>query len=165
LNYFSQKLGFQYDHQGELARQGNVHENLLLKLKSLAFYKQNPPKSLGIEWVNTEVFPLLKTLDTKDALATFTEHAALQIAHILNRNELKSVFITGGGVYNWYLIEKIKSKTSCEIIIPSDEEIQFKEALIFAFMGVLRMQNQINVLSSATGSEKDHCSGIWLDVI
>ena len=67
---------------------------------------------------------------------------------------------TGGGTYNTFLVERIKSKTEAEIIIPEKKIIDFKEALIFAFMGVLRMTNENNVLSSATGSSHDHCSGI-----
>ena len=93
-------------------------------------------------------------------LATFTEHAAVQIANIFNQYQIKKVLFTGGGTCNSYLIERIKSKTQTEIIIPDKELIDFKEALIFAFMGVLRMQNENNVLSSATGSSHDHCSGI-----
>jgi len=69
------------------------------------------------------------------------------------------VFITGGGAYNDYLINAINSKTNCEIIIPSNNIIEFKEALIFAFLGVLRYLNINNCYSSVTGASKDHCSG------
>jgi anhydro-N-acetylmuramic acid kinase len=115
---------------------------------------------LGIEWCNENIFPLFKNIETIDVLATFTEHAAHQISKTFNENQLKNVLITGGGTYNQYLIEKIKAKTTAEIIIPEKEIIEYKEALIFAFMGVLRLNNEINVLSSATGSSQDHSSGI-----
>ena len=93
-------------------------------------------------------------------LGTFTEDASVQISKVLNENQLKKVLFTGGGTYNSFLTEKIRSKTDAEIIIPEKDIIDYKEALIFAFMGVLTVNNEINVLASATGSSNDHCSGI-----
>lgn len=160
LNQLAQKFNKNFDKNGDLAKQGIVNDELLLKLNSLDFYKQPHPKSLGIEWCNENIFPLFKDIQTLDLLATFTEHAAQEISNIFNENRLKNVLFTGGGVYNHYLIEKIKAKTNTEIIIPEKEIIEYKEALIFAFMGVLRLNNEINVLASATGSSHDHSSGI-----
>ena len=113
-----------------------------------------------MEWVSKNILPKFKDINSSTILATFTEHVAIQISNIFNQHQLKNVLFTGGGTYNSYLVERIKSKTDTEIIIPEKELIDFKEALIFAFMGVLRMTNQNNVLSSATGSSHDHCSGI-----
>lgn len=160
LNKISQQLGKSFDENGDSARKGSVDSNLLEKLNNLEFYHHQHPKSLGIEFCNHYIFPLLENVDSLTALATFTEHAAIQIFKILNKNRLKKVLFTGGGTYNSYLIEKIKYNTSCEIIIPDKSIIDFKEALIFAFMGVLRINNEVNVLSSATGSLQDHSSGI-----
>lgn len=160
LNKISQDLGKNFDENGDLARTGKVDSNLLEKLNNLEFYNQQHPKSLGIEFCNQHIFPLLENVDSLTALATFTEHSTFQISKIFNENQLKKALFTGGGTYNSYLIEKIQSKTSAEIIIPEKTIIDFKEALIFAFMGVLRMNNEINVLSSATGSSSDHSSGI-----
>lgn len=160
LNKLVQQFNKNFDENGDLARSGNINGNLLSQLNSLEFYQQSYPKSLGIEWCNENVFPLFENLETIDVLATFTEHVSLQISKILNETQLKNVLFTGGGTYNQYLIEKIKAKTNTEIIIPEKEIIEYKEALIFAFMGVLRLNNEINVLSSATGSSHDHSSGI-----
>lgn len=160
LNKLAQNFNQNFDVNGDLAKQGKIDTELLSKLHSLDFYSQSHPKSLGIEWCNENIFPLFEGLDSKDILATFTEHAAEQISKIFNQYQLKNVLFTGGGTYNSYLIEKIKEKTNSEIIIPEKEIIDFKEALIFAFMGVLRINNEINVLSSATGSSSDHSSGI-----
>ena len=160
LNKLAQNFDQNFDKNGDLAKQGKIDTELLNKLNSLDFYTQSHPKSLGIEWCNEHIFPSFEGLDSKDILATFTEHAAIQISTIFNQYQLKKVLFTGGGTYNSYLIEKIKQKTSSEIIIPENELINFKEALIFAFMGVLRINNEVNVLSSATGSSHDHSSGI-----
>lgn len=160
LNDLALKLGKKFDDNGDLARTGLIDYELLDQLNQLKFYQEKAPKSLGIEWINEQVLPLIKTQKTEDLLASFTEHSAVQIAKILDEFDVKNIFITGGGTYNNYLIEKIKAKTKTEIQIPKKEIIEYKEALIFAFMGVLRSLNINNVLSTATGSQNDHCSGL-----
>ncbi len=160
LNALAQPFNKSFDENGDLARAGKVNETLLNELNSLAFYRQSPPKSLGIEWCNENIFPLFKNIEEQDLLATFTEHASVQISKVLNENRLQKILFTGGGTYNTYLIEKIKSTTNAEIIIPEKDLIDYKEALIFAFMGVLRLNDEINILASATGSSRDHCSGV-----
>lgn len=160
LNKLAQQSGESFDKNGDLARSGTVHQELLSKLNSLDFYRQSHPKSLGIEWCSENIFPLFENITETDLLATFTEHAAQQISKAINENNLRNVLFTGGGTYNTYLIEKIRAKTQAEIVIPEKVLIDYKEALIFALMGVLRLNNQINILSSATGSSHDHSSGI-----
>lgn len=160
LNKLAQKFNKNFDENGDLARTGKINEDLLSKLNSLDFYSQSHPKSLGIEWCNENIFPLFENIENMDVMATFTEHAAEQISKVFNNYQLKRVLFTGGGTYNQYLTEKIKAKANTEIVIPEKEIIDFKEALIFAFMGVLRYNNEINVLCSATGSLQDHSSGI-----
>ncbi|PWN72383.1 anhydro-N-acetylmuramic acid kinase [Chryseobacterium phosphatilyticum] len=160
LNALAQQLGESFDKNGDMARKGTINHSLLEQLNLLDFYQQPYPKSLGIEWCNRHVFPLLENTAPLDSLATFTEHVAQQISKVINENKIKNILFTGGGAYNSYLIDKIKAKTESQIIIPEKDIVEHKEALIFAFMGVLRMNNEINVLSSATGSISDHCSGM-----
>ncbi|MGL6037300.1 anhydro-N-acetylmuramic acid kinase [Soonwooa sp.] len=162
LNYFAKKQGQNFDKDGELAKQGTVDSELLMKLNNIEFYQLSEPKSLGYEWVESHVMPLLKDFSDLEILATFTEHAAKQIAINLNQNNIKKALFTGGGSHNTYLIEKIKTKTKTQIIIPNKEIIDYKEALIFAFMAVLKTNGDINILSSVTGSSHDHSSGIFL---
>ncbi|MBO9690209.1 anhydro-N-acetylmuramic acid kinase [Chryseobacterium sp.] len=162
LNHLAQKLNKNFDEHGELARKGKIDLTLLNRLNALDFYHLSHPKSLGIEWCNEHIFSALHKTETLDALATFTEHAAQQIANVINTNHIKDILITGGGAYNTFLIEKIRAKTKAKVIIPAKDIIDYKEALIFAFMGVLKMNNEINVLSSATGSYADHCSGVMV---
>lgn len=49
----------EYDDDGVVARQGSVIEELLKKLNELDFYNVQPPKSLGREWVQEVVLPML----------------------------------------------------------------------------------------------------------
>lgn len=157
LNYLANQLGMLFDDKGCLASKGKVDMALLNTLNSIPYYKNEEHKSLGKEWVRKNIFPLLEYtyLTTEDLSATYTEHIATQIAkHIKGK-----CLITGGGAYNDFLIKSIKQKTDSDIYIPDKKTIDFKEALIFALLGVKRMRKEINCLSSVTGAIKDSCSG------
>ena len=161
LNHYINKLGFEYDNKGQLAAKGIVNKELLDKLNALSFYSQTYPKSLGLEWVKEVVLPLIDSfkLDVKDILRTFVAHIAHQITNEVNKKQESKILVTGGGVYNSFLITEIKKLTSNTISLPEPKLIEYKEALIFGLLGVLRMRNEINCLSSVTGAKQDHCSG------
>ncbi len=162
LNFYASELGFPYDDAGNLAKSGNVNQDLLKQLNDLEFYALPYPKSLGMEFVNAKIFPLINSfsIDEKDKLCTFVEHIAIQIANICSKPNAK-LFITGGGAYNRFLIERLRNYLpTTKVIIPDDKTIQFKEALIFGFLGVLRLRDEINVLSSVTGASKNHSTGV-----
>lgn len=161
LNLLSQKLGFDFDRDGVLAKSGTIDNPLLAKLNRLDYYQQAPPKSLGAEWVNKNVGPLLQesSLGTIDLLATFTQHIAEQLAHTINSNGLKTVLVTGGGTLNRFLIQRLEELTQANLNTTENELIDFKEVLVFALLGVLKYSGQNNVLASVTGAIHDHCSG------
>jgi anhydro-N-acetylmuramic acid kinase len=162
LNFYANQLGFDYDDKGEIAKGGNMDANLLNQLNALDFYSKSYPKSLGFEYVKETILPLMESFEIsiEDKLRTFTEHIGVQIAFAL---PIKSgaMLITGGGAYNDFLIEFLREKLpKMEIIIPEPKILEFKEALIFGLLGVLKLRNEINVLSSVTGAKHDHSSGI-----
>jgi anhydro-N-acetylmuramic acid kinase len=161
LNFYANQLGLDYDDKGRISRTGICNEDLLQELNALDFYQKKHPKSLGFEFVKETVLPIIEkySIPIEDKLHTFTEHVALQIALALpNKNE--SLFITGGGAYNDFLIERIQYHLpKMKIIIPGAKILEFKEALIFGLLGVLKLRGEINVLSSVTGAKKDHSSG------
>nr|WP_165499064.1 anhydro-N-acetylmuramic acid kinase [Gramella sp. KN1008] len=161
LNYFMRKLDKDYDEDGKLARTGEVDEELLKTLDSLGFYKKKPPKSLGIEWVNSEIIPLIekRDLEIPNILKTYSVHVARQIAMCLDNDPQSKVLLTGGGTFNTFLIEEVRSRSKCDFIVPERQLIDFKEALIFALLGVLKLRGEINVLHSVTGARMDHSSG------
>ena len=164
LNYLVQEeLDMNYDENGDLAKSGQVIPDLLEKLNVLPFYDLSPPKSLGIEWMNENIFPLLRDFKKsrlEDRLATLVEHEVVQVAEILNQENIKEVLITGGGTNNLFWIERLKLLSKAEIVIPSKEIVEFKEALIFALLGYLRVNHETNILSSVTGAVSDSCGGI-----
>ncbi len=160
LNRYAEKLGKDFDQDGNWARSGSVNSKLLEKLNALPFYSETPPKSLGLEWVNKNIFPILDDVNSssKDILRTFTEHIAIQLANQFS--EGASVLITGGGVYNSFLIERLKNLSAVTVIVPSSKLIEYKEALIFGLLGILKMRGEVNCLASVTGAKSNHSSGI-----
>lgn len=159
LNFYAEKLGKPYDEGGEIAASGTLEKVLLEKLNSIEFYDYAPPKSLGLEWVQQHIFPKLEAsgLVSEDILTTFTEHVAMQLASQFSKSA--SVFVTGGGTYNDYLLSRVKFYQELVLVMPSEEIIEFKEALIFGLLGVLKLRNEVNCLASVTGATKDHSSG------
>ncbi len=166
LNEYASRLGFAFDRDGEIARNAKVNQNLLKELNALNFYQQKPPKSLGIEWVNSVIFPILEKSEStsEEIIATFTEHVAVQLSENIRHHSSQKVLVTGGGAFNTYLIELLQQKTKAQIILPQKNLIEFKEALIFGFLGVLRLDNEVNVLASVTGASKNHSSGKIFEV-
>ncbi|MEJ0081215.1 MAG: anhydro-N-acetylmuramic acid kinase [Puia sp.] len=139
-----------YDDKGSLAAAGNINVDLLDKLNGLNYYNQSYPKSLSNEFGLNEIYPLIvhAHLSIPDALATYVEHIAIQISKSLiplkqtfSGKEEFSLFITGGGAHNQFLIDSLNNKVSpagIKCVIPSENLVDYKEALIIALMGALR---------------------------
>ncbi len=162
LNQLSQREGKDYDKDGMMARSGKLIQDLFDLVNQLEYYQKEAPKSLGREWVDANILPLLDQYMAapSDLLATWTHHVAYQVSRSVNAGTGGRMLVTGGGAMNAYLVELIRSMARLEIIIPDVNLIHFKEALIFAFLGVLRWRNEINCLSSVTGAKKDSSSGV-----
>lgn len=164
LNHLSGELGKEFDRGGQMAAKGKIHSGLLSNLNKLSFYAARPPKSLGREWVETIFFPALDpfNIPLRDKLRTVVEHIAIQVAAAANTalpKKSTSLLITGGGAYNKFLVERITFHTRSKVILPDDRTIQFKEAMAFALLGMLRMRGEINILKSVTGAKKDSSGG------
>ena len=161
LNALANQLDLPYDEEGKLASMGKCNEELLSQLNELDYYKNSSPKSLGKEWVNQHISPLVAAYDlsVNDFLATFTEHISIQISIVINSISTSKILVTGGGAHNVFLIKKIQEKTKSKLIIPDSKMVDYKEALIFALLGVLRLTQQNNVLKEVTGAERNNMGG------
>lgn len=178
LNLVAQKEGKEYDAGGAMAASGIAQEELLEKLNSLPYYSQPFPKSLANDFGTDEVYPLIASykLSSKDELRTMVEHIVVQIKkeinnfHQANNSELQTpnfkLLVTGGGAFNTFLIQRLSEELKAlnvEVIVPDEKLVQYKEALIMAFIGVLRWRQEYNVLSSVTGAERDSIGGaVWI---
>ncbi|MGL2967337.1 anhydro-N-acetylmuramic acid kinase [Flavobacterium sp. XGLA_31] len=161
LNYYAHEAGLPYDDKGQMARSGKTDLNLLEELDALSYYQKPYPKSLGFEFVKTRILPLIESypLSREDKMHTFVRHIAKQTALALPDRSGK-LLITGGGAYNTFLLDCLKDYLpSMTLVVPDSKTIEYKEALIFALLGVLKLRKQINVLSSVTGAQHDHSSG------
>lgn len=161
LNYISAKLGLDFDNEGSIGRKGKPVELLLQKLNALDYYNEEPPKSLGKEWLDKNFIPLLDADNSilEDKLSTIYKHIAFQIATVIRKYNLKNVFITGGGAHNSFLIQLLQENLQTRIIIPDKKTIDYKEAIVFAFLGLLRIQNEVNCYASVTGAQNNSICG------
>ena len=161
MNYYVKKMNIMFDNKGEIAKSGKINQSLLEQLNDLEFYSTKPPKSLGLEWVMEHIFPLIEEyrLPTSDILRTFIEHVAIQINRSTKHKSKASILFTGGGVFNSFLMERISTHTTHKVVVPDNDIIEYKEALIFGLLGVLKLRNEVNCLSSVTGAKHDHSSG------
>lgn len=161
LNELAQELGLAFDKDGGIARENKVNQELLQKLNDLPYFKMSAPKSLGIEWVQDQIHPILQSanLSISDQIATLTELAAFQLSNVIKTYNLENILITGGGAFNLFLMERIQALSGVKIEPATPLLIESKEALIFALLGYLRWYEQPNVLSVVTGAKRDTVSG------
>ena len=167
LNELAQRLGKEYDKGGSIAQSGQFIPYLFDELNDLDYFKLPAPKSLDKAWYFGQMQPLFDrgSYSTEDLLNTCCEHIGYQIAQSINSSKSDSkrseVLVTGGGAYNRFLLSRIEKylDPSYKLVIPEPYLIEYKEAIIFALMGWLRVHSKINVLSSATGATKDTSSG------
>lgn len=164
IDRYCRSIGLTMDRDGEIASRGAVKADVLDRLNALDYYHRPAPKSLAREWVEANVFPLLdgSGLAMEDLLRTYYEHCAMQFAKAALPG--KTVLVTGGGAWNKFLIQRMRALSACEIIVPSKEIVEFKEALIFAFLGVLYMYDNPSCLKSVTGAAKDNIGGMLFKV-
>lgn len=164
MNKVARQAGLLFDEDGLLAREGTVNEEMLKQLDALPYYQLTSSKSLGIEWVEQTFWPVISafTITIEDLMATLNYHISGQITAIIKANQLNKVLVTGGGAFNKTMIAQIETSSDIKITPANSSIINYKEALIFAFLGVLRYTKQVNSLRSVTGSRQDNIGGcIW----
>lgn len=162
LNLIANQIGKPYDEGGNIARGGQLIPNLLQNLNQLEYYQLTYPKSLGKEWFEQQFRPLLLEFEqhfsAADILHTLVQHIAIQITRVLPATA-KTMLATGGGALNKFLIQSIQQRWDGEVIVPDTFTVNFKEALVFAFLGLLRLNGENNCIASVTGAERDNCGG------
>ncbi len=162
LNYLAKEYHLEFDRDGNMAARGKINETILQKLNSLKYYALKPPKSLGREWFHEMFLPILEAFDipTEDKLVSVIKHIVIQIKNSIPKDDGK-VLLSGGGTLNKFLVNTIKKQLPNPVVIPAEIIIHYKEALVFAFLAVLRENNMINCLASVTGASKNTCCGAY----
>ena len=159
LNHYANKLGYECDLGGKLSKKGVINIDLFNELNDLDYYKKSYPKSLGLEFVIENIFPITEKYKIKevDILATYIEHASFQIKRNIDNGS--KFLLTGGGTFNNNLIKALNHDSKINFIIPDKTIINYKESLIFALLGYLKINGKVNCLRSVTGASNDHSSG------
>ncbi|NBW37513.1 MAG: anhydro-N-acetylmuramic acid kinase [Cytophagia bacterium] len=164
LNYLAQKNKKPFDKNGALASTGQVNQGLLKALSKIYLSLKKSRPSLSREIFEKQIKPLLdnEKIQLKDRLHTFTESIALEIINAIGAEKEKSVLLTGGGAHNSFLLYRLVELGGDNIrfIKPDDEIVNFKEALVFAFLGVLKVCGENNVLNAVTGATRNSSSGV-----
>ena len=160
LNFLAAEIGKPFDRNGTIAAKGKVDHVLLAQLNALPFHALKPPRSLGREWFNAEVVPMIadRGIPLPDRMRTMVEHIARQLGTAL-KNTRTPVLVTGGGAHNSFLLERMRANTQADIHVPDRTIVDYKEALVFALLGLLRMRGEANTLASVTGAKHDSVGG------
>ncbi|MDR2980247.1 MAG: anhydro-N-acetylmuramic acid kinase [Bacteroidales bacterium] len=161
LNQLAIQMGLTFDRDGTIAAQSHPDKNLIAELNQLEYYQKEPPKSLGYEWLQASFLPILERADISipQKMRSVIEHIVIQLSDVINALPIGDVMITGGGAHNKFLINRLKSLTDKKLIIPEKRIVNFKEAIIFALLGTLRVREEVNCYASVTGASKDSCCG------
>ena len=170
LNLLAEQLHLDFDEDGKNASVGILNKELLQELNACWYYLKEYPRTLGGGFVGRVIMPIINKykISVQDKLRTYCEHIAIQIKNEIEKiyaregvekNPNHTMLVTGGGAFNIFLMEKIKEHVPVKVLLPNEETIKFKEALIITLMGVLRVRNEINCLSSVTGASMDSIGG------
>lgn len=164
LNTVASWINIDFDDKGQLASEGKLNNDLLDRLNALEYYHAPPPKSLGKEWFVRSFLPEIRKteISIRDLLHTINVHISDQVANFINGQPGNGIrtLVTGGGAYNQSLMKLIQNKCNSELFIPDEQLIDFKEAIIFAYLGFLKYQERVNVLASCTGAASDTSAGM-----
>ena len=163
LNYLANKRGIEYDKDGIIASKGKIDKQLFEKLMSFEYFSMHFPKSLDNNFIKKNFIPVLDEdkSSIEDKMATIVELIASNLSKEINENipDAKIMF-AGGGTNNSFLMKRIIALSpNATIVIPDRKIIDYKEALLMAYLGYLRVKEKPNVLSSVTGAQKDSIGG------
>ena len=164
LNKLSRELNEEYDVDGRISLSGNFDANLFKKLNSIHYYKDDLPKSLDINFIEKNYYPFFSNKDPKDILHTYVNHIGYQVNNAIKKKKSR-ILLPGGGAFNNHILKKINhyNKLDHKFIVPSKKIVIFKEAIVFAFLGLQRFLKNKNVIKSVTGSNFSSSSGLIVE--
>jgi anhydro-N-acetylmuramic acid kinase len=154
--------GEPYDRGGALAASGTVRTELLDRLLVEPYYARTPPKSTGKELFSAAYLDGAGGYPPADLLATLTELTAATVAAEIRRHRLDHVLLSGGGVHNRTLLDRLAAHApgttmhrSEELGLPADA----KEAVLFGLVGWLTWHGLPGAVPVATGANGPRVAG------
>jgi len=157
---------WEYDHDGELAAQGHVEENLLVGWLAEPYFQQKPPRTTG-----RELFGVQRAMEywkqatgnglgPNDIVATFTALTARSIEYAY-RTFLPAfpdeLIVSGGGARNSTLMAMLKERLTPARVTTSDEyglAVEAKEAVAFAVLAYETWHRRPGNVPAATGASR-----------
>lgn len=159
--------GQHYDKNGDWARSGTIHSEILEAMLKDPYFKLAPPKSTGREhfnlgWVtqkcgHREVTPV-------DVQATLTELTAMTISQAVQEQapQTQELVLCGGGIHNTYLRERIQYHSSnLKLISTADlgADPDWVEAIAFAWLAKQTLEGKPSNMPSVTGARGERILG------
>lgn len=159
-DWMMQKTSSPYDFNGQAASSGKVDHVILNKWKNHSFFSKPFPKSLDRQ--NFHKFLLdIQNLSVNDGAATLSEFTIFGIQKALELlPKCKQLVICGGGVYNNYLLNKLK-QIHQKVITTSEIGINPSaiEAQMIAYLAARFFKNLPSSFFHTTGVEKPTVAG------
>lgn len=162
MDYLSQQfLNKNYDHNGEFARSGKIHQpTLQLMLEQEPYFQQIPPKSTGTDYFSPAWLEKYKLdrISPPDAMSTLVELTAISLAQGIRSltTVTKECFICGGGAHNDYLLERLTHHLD-QITIHTTAQLgihpDWVEAMAFAWLARQTMKLLPANLPSVTNAK------------
>ncbi len=166
FDFFAKQLGSSYDKDGSWAAEGVLDQDLYNMLGGDPYFSQSAPKSLDNSYIKESFIPKMVNtkITPKDALHTFAHFLAKRIAHELSdaKTIKTKVLATGGGIRNTFfknLLDNQLAKLQMELVLPSDDIVEFKESILMALLAYYRLNNHENLLAKVTGASRDSIGG------
>ncbi|MGB0167057.1 MAG: anhydro-N-acetylmuramic acid kinase [Luteibaculum sp.] len=155
FNFLAHEMGQAFDKDGVIALSGSLDEDLLQALNRLSYYDLKAPKSIGNHWVKENFIPLVQRAKSSvpDKMHTVQRHLVDRICTELKSYGVKKALLTGGGAHNANFVQRLRDQGDIEFIVPEKQIVDFKEAIIFGFLALLRILCKENILSSYTNSK------------
>lgn len=159
--------GQHYDKNGDWARSGNIHPEVLEAMLKDPYFKLAPPKSTGREhfnlgWVAQKCSH--RELAPADVQTTLTELTAITISQAIQAQapQTQELVICGGGVHNRYLWERIQYHCDpIKLLSTADlgADPDWVEALAFAWFAKQTLEGKPSNMPSVTGARGERILG------
>lgn len=163
--WIAQHKNATYDVDGAWASSGTVNGPLLGALRDEAYFSLPPPKSTGRDlfdsaWLSDKLaqFSDLTPADVQASLAEFTA-MALADSIVDYANDVKAVYVCGGGAYNTHLMRRLQQALAdrkLKVTLQSTDALGIPpnhvEALAFAWLAHRHVEHQPGNLPTVTGA-------------
>lgn len=152
----------EYDHDGEIASQGELISPLLDELICDPYFDMDIPKSTGRELFGEDrtlqLIEKYQNAHACDIVYTFTYFTVWCVVYHLKKyiGKVDELIVGGGGAHNKEIMRLLKSELPRVSVMSADEfgiNADAKEAMAFVVLGNETMHQKTSNMPSATGAK------------